>query len=361
MEKIKNIEFLRIIGCLAIILFHFFNIYFYKSFPDIEIYSKMNGMTSNACIAVDLFFILSGFFFFYKFSYTQSLWDFLKKKIIRLYPVLIFTLLLFFIVSFSGVLSFKFYNNILDLLFLNGTGIVKKSGNLGVIWYIGALMWSMIFYFYILKNYEKKNVNLIIALITFFCYEFMINVNNGEIGGNKSVFYNFINMGMLRALGGVGIAYFIAEWYKNNIDKIRSLSLTIKNKLLVTCLEFACLYFIINNLMLHNLKFGNDIIFIIVFVVTIMLFLIKQGYISKLLDKLCLNTVSKYTYSFYITHTLILKILRGSFWKTHSEWIYANPVENVVYTFIGILILGIFTYHFVEAPCAKYLSNKFGK
>ena len=58
---------------------------------------------------------------------------------------------------------------------------------------------------------------------------------------------------------------------------------------------------------------------------------------------------------------LIFAVLVGTFWKHNPQWVYAHPIENVIYTLILVFILGIFTYHFVEAPCAKYLSNKFGK
>lgn len=85
MHKIKNIEFLRIIGCLAIILFHLFNnSRLHSFFPDIQIYDRFFNMSCDGQKAVDLFFILSGFFFFLKFNVSQSLWDFIKHKLIRL-------------------------------------------------------------------------------------------------------------------------------------------------------------------------------------------------------------------------------------------------------------------------------------
>ena len=91
MQKIKNIEFLRIIGCIAIILLHLFeNARLHGLFGDIEIYDKLYCMTSNGQKAVDLFFIISGFFFALKFNPAKSIWEFLKHKFIRLYPVLIF-------------------------------------------------------------------------------------------------------------------------------------------------------------------------------------------------------------------------------------------------------------------------------
>lgn len=101
--KIKNIEFLRIIACFAIILLHLFN----KSrlhglFGDIDIYNKLWIMTSNGQKAVDLFFIISGFLFALKFNVAQSIWGILKHKFIRLYPVLVFGFIAYFLMSLTG-------------------------------------------------------------------------------------------------------------------------------------------------------------------------------------------------------------------------------------------------------------------
>ena len=91
MKKFRNLELLRIIGCIAIILLHLFNnARLHGLFGNIRLYDKLFKMTSNGQKAVDLFFILSGFFFALKYNSSQSICEFLKKKIIRLYPVFIF-------------------------------------------------------------------------------------------------------------------------------------------------------------------------------------------------------------------------------------------------------------------------------
>ncbi len=47
-KRFKNIEFLRIIGCLAIILIHLFNDKrLHKLFDDIDLYNKFFMMTCN--------------------------------------------------------------------------------------------------------------------------------------------------------------------------------------------------------------------------------------------------------------------------------------------------------------------------
>ncbi len=362
MERFKNIEILRIIGCLAIILLHMFS--WMKTqhvFSDIYFYDKLMTMTSNGQKAVDLFFMLSGFFFAYKLNIAESFVDFFKKKIIRIYPTLLFCMLLVFFISLTGAFKFKFYSNIMDFLCLNGTSLVLTYGNMSVFWYVSAMLWTFALYLYLFKNFEKKKVNLFIFLTIFFCYTFIIHAKHGQINNHAQTFYNIFNIGMMRALGGIGLGYFIAEWYKDNIDFIKNLILSFKTRLVLTGLEFMCLYFIINNLMLHKLQYKNDMIFIVVFVCIIVLFILKQGFISKYLNCNFWSSISKYTYSLYMTHSIVIKTFKGLLYEPHPEIAYLHPYWILMLQIFVILILGIFTYHFVEKPSTKYLTEKYIK
>ena len=101
-RKFKNIEFLRIIGCIAIILLHLFSAkHLHKIFNDIDLYNKFLIMTSNGQKAVDLFFILSGLFFGLKLDVTKPLIEFIKQKLIRVYPLLVYCIALFFLISLT--------------------------------------------------------------------------------------------------------------------------------------------------------------------------------------------------------------------------------------------------------------------
>ena len=77
-------------------------------------------MTKNGNMAVDLFFIISGFFFTLKLNTTKTLWQFLKKKLIRLYPVAIFIFFLGWLGhSLFGLYKLSIYDSILILFGLS--------------------------------------------------------------------------------------------------------------------------------------------------------------------------------------------------------------------------------------------------
>lgn len=367
MQRIKNIEFLRIVGCFAIVCLHLYRENLIMLFPDVSIYLKLGDIIRNGQKAVDLFFILSGIFFAYFLNIKYSLWNFLKKKFIRLYPVAIFIVLIAFLISRFGVIDFSLYSNLLILLNVCGTPMWENIDNLymGVFWYVSAMLWVLGIYYYLIRNFDKKKVNFVIFLIIFFSYSFMISAKGGKINNPAKTIYFIFNIGFLRALGGIGIGYFIGEWWKSEKEKIKIFTVTLYQKLVITLIEFICLYFMINNLLFHKIKFKNDMIFIFDFIAVIVLFILKKGYISQILNDSFLGDIStniaKYTYSVYMCHKLIFAILANSLWKYFSNEVYNHPILNIVYTLVFVFIFGVFTYHFVEEPCAKYLKQKLFK
>ena len=76
----------------------------------------------------------------------------------------------------------------------------------------------LIFYFYLLKNFSLKAVNLVIALCVYF--GFVININYLSGGFGAWVIFSFLNLGVLRALAGIGIGYFIGNFYISKKEKI---------------------------------------------------------------------------------------------------------------------------------------------
>lgn len=357
MEKIKNIEFLRIIGCMSIVMLHLFNDYgLHSIFPNIELYNKFQTMTSNGQKAVDLFFILSGFLFAYRFNATRTTFDFVKLKIIRFFPVLLFVILLCFIASLFKIGTFNIYEMIITLAGLNGTGLYNTWGTVFVFWYVSSLLFILTLFHYLLKNYQTKNVNLFIALGIFFSYTMILSYTHGHIYGKIENINNVFNLGILRAFAGVGIGYFIALWYKTRYNSpLQSNHYRLKTWLYTIC-EFCCLYFMINNLMFHNIKYNNDIIFIIIFALTLVLFITKQGYISRILDVSFWSKISKYSYSIFMTHWFVYYIFKNTLWKSCNIYIY--PELNIIISLCLVFALGIFTYHYVENPSNKYLNNK---
>ena len=107
-------------------------------------YRILQKLSDNAG---ECFFIISGYFLYKNIIENKdvSIAQFIWKKIIRLAPVLIFSVLL-------GVIFFKqnIYSAIFNSLFLQCIGLSLDYK--GINWYISPLFWTLIFYYAVFKN-----------------------------------------------------------------------------------------------------------------------------------------------------------------------------------------------------------------
>lgn len=169
-------------------------------------------------VCVDFFFIIAGFFLFYTINTTQSIFEFAKKRFLRLAP------LVWVFLSITAILSI-FINSItppgtgdiLRIFLLNDIGFAPLGRTCGywVHWFVPVIFWVSIFYFYITKIIDKKYLNLIIWLITIISLGLYLNHGNYNTGGNITQIFYFVNVGVLRGLFGMGIGYFILHIYKS--------------------------------------------------------------------------------------------------------------------------------------------------
>lgn len=332
--------------------------------PNFELFNTLEEITAHGYLSVELFFILSGFFFALKLDTTKSLFDFLKKKFIRLYPVLIVMLLIGWLGhALFGLYKFSIYHSILILFGLNGTALFTTKTGYGSIvatggntfWYVSAMLWTFALFYYLLKNYEKKTVNLIIALLIFTSYSLLSSIERWLVREHLTLFFN---QGICRAFGGIGIGYFIAEWYNSHKETIQNYTLSIFQKLFITLIEFMCIFFIFNNLFFHKIKYYNNNIFVLVFALTVFLFIYNKGFISEILNKDIFSKISKYTYSIYLSHHYLIFIMSSYFWKTHRHFLTTHPFINIGVFLTIAISFGVILYHFVEKPAIEHFKRK---
>ena len=131
-------------------------------------------------------------------------------------------------------MKFYIFYNILALFLLNGIDLVLEAANANTqFWYLSLMLWTMLLFMHLLKNFEKKYVNLLIVLLLFFSYSFVIYMLNDRMYGPIFTYYGFINIWKLMAFGGIGLGYLMEEWYKNYSEKIEHATLLAKNKIII--------------------------------------------------------------------------------------------------------------------------------
>jgi peptidoglycan/LPS O-acetylase OafA/YrhL len=316
------------------------------------IYPSYAICTQDGRLCVDFFFIISGFFLTLKFNETESVLDFVKKKIARLQPVLIFSLAVY-------PRGDAVYTKIFSAIFCDNIGFTMQNG--GNCWFVSVLFWAMLLYFYMIKYYRPQTVNLVVALTVIFSYSFAIHVTNGRLVNDIRNYAYIFNTGMLRGLGGIGIGYFIANGYKYYQNKVSNKNMSIAKRIVTTIAEMYLFGWLVFNLCFHKLHFNNNIIFIVVFAFLFWMFLVRKGYFSKLLDNNFSAFLGKYSYSIFLMHMPVIHLYRLLILNKHQDLMVNNHrVLNICIPIVFSVIAGMLTYHLVEIPGWKFLKKKLG-
>lgn len=329
--QLHNIEFLRILFTFCIFACHAMD-YF--------------RVVNEGRFAVEFFFILSGFFLYYTIDNQKNVQTFMLKKIIRFLPLMLFGQVVCDLIC----LKIHFQNYISLIFFLPSTGLTDINYfSVGATWYVCVLFWILLFYFYLVRTKTQSTANIIIGAISFIC---CVAYNKIPHSMMRELFPHY----MLRGLICIGIGYFLALGYKNNllpppISKKQGQKQSVK--LLFTGLEFLLMIYL---LLTMFIPWGFQITYthrIILFVILISLFLSKKGYISQFFDDASWAKISKYCLSFFLTH-LVFK-----------DYLYRriDALQNInigiafCIMFFASVVLAVFAYHFVEKPAYKYLKR----
>ena len=359
MKKLYNIELFRFIFSLLIAYGHMMLFYLFP--VNRETFSWCNmGQTWDATLTiVDCFFILTGFFMFNTVTYKNiTTMQFMKGKIIRLWPVYFFSFIVFFVLSKFKVCSFNLYDDILNLLFLQCSGHKLSLGDSGYSWYISSLFWVSLFYFYLLRNFQKKNARLVIGIMTFFSYILLIHKFDGGVGAHISPpLLELFVPGILRALGGMGLGYFIGEIF-DNLKNIKSEDLNIYKRISISATELIITLFLLYNYLIKKV-YNNSLLYILAFGVLLLLLALQIGKYSQVLNWKGFEYIGRYSYSIYIMHLPVFLTLKKYVWT--KDFVTDNPIISIIIGLVFCTITGIFTYHLVEKMGEKILKKLFDK
>ncbi|MGN0031202.1 MAG: acyltransferase family protein [Candidatus Gastranaerophilaceae bacterium] len=310
----------------------------------------------NVC--VDYFFIMAGFFLFHKINTAQTTFEFAQKRFFRLALLLWLFIIFSFIMSLVIGTPFSFDGQILRIFLLHNIGFGPATGGIGALitWFISALFWVSIFYFYISKILQKKYLNLVIWIITVCSLGMLFNYSGFETGGNTNNIYYFINTGIIRGLGGMGIGYFINELFKNNFLQNKSKTDTIiYSGIEIFCIGFLSYYM----LFITKLPGKTGFLYLFIFSILFYMFLIKKGIISRFLDNKISEISGKYSYAIYVMHPLVMAVFNKKIYLETNTFVTSHIPEIFTVEIIVAVILGMITHYLFEKPINNFIRRKF--
>ncbi|MCC9166549.1 acyltransferase family protein [Pontibacter harenae] len=315
----------------------------------------------ESSILVDFFFVLSGFVITYNyqaFASTSGFKVYLKKRFVRLYPLLFYTTTVFLLFKLAFNLYLPHLVNLneptsalllqyLDtILFLNSTPLLGATLAMnGPSWSISAemivyVLYGLVLLYSVTKPRTKTKLMLtLLGLSVLFC------LYKGEyfFGGD----YGFI-----RALLAFIIGYLVFLLSKYTFRLPSFLEIFIPINILAICYMLN----ISHGTTKEMIGLGVVPLF---FGLSILLLLKSDGYVSKLLETKPFQFLGDISYSVYLNHNLMI-ILIPRFFFTFLKLEINNLTQSLVLlTTVGALILySYLTWVVIEKKLGKYLKQK---
>jgi peptidoglycan/LPS O-acetylase OafA/YrhL len=346
--RILKLDGLRGIFSLMIVFLH----YDPRILPN---FLGENFIVRQSWIFVEFFFVLSGYVISFNYSKIETidlLKTFVKKRFIRLYPLLLFSTLLFFLFeSFSNVFLINhinspesvgslFYKTIDTLFLTNSTPIFGSGGGMNApSWSISSEMISYLVFGVIIFIFQPKYRSLIFVFIVLLSGFFQFTL------GDLDLDLRFLRGTLSFSLGVL-------------LYKINNLKFRVPNyfELIIPIIVIWSMYLI--NLESEFNKIHRIVTINFVFFVSIGILLKTNGFISKFLEERSIQYLGKISYSIYLNHLIIITIFsRSIFSLMKIDQTITSQLLVFIISIVLVLFYSNFTFKNIELKIGRFLKN----
>lgn len=322
-----NIELWRFIFTIIVCLLHFNGAYF-----------SGKSYFGGGYIAVEFFFILSGFLLIhsfenknYKAGIRVSAFKYTVNRIKSLYPHYIFSFIVMFIYimidkkeTIVGVLK-EIFKCFWEISMLQMSGIKCKIYNFPT-WYISVLIIIGYLIYYLLENHKKIFLELIAPTAILFIYGYY-SINTRHIDVGSKVDFG-IKSGLLRGFAGMSLGCLCYKVYKQNKLYIENKSISSDKLNIIKLLCFG-LVITLATLKRHT---ENDFIMVVALAIGVTISFLTNESRNKSIDNI-LIFLGRLSYPIFLNHAL----LRILFLK------YIPEKGNIMF-FIFIIVTILYSY-----------------
>ncbi len=241
-----KVEFLRFAFSMCVLLFHL-NLDIYNT----NLYiGEHLSFFKKGNLGVEFFFLLSGFLLAksaFKVDNSgknlgQTTISYLKNKLLALLPfhLIVFPITFIVILIKDQATLIEFFKDLIKIvpsfLCLDKFGFPAKVF-MGVEWYIGSMLVSMLIIYPLCKTYKETFTNIIAPVIAIFSLGYLLHEYKSL--GTVGTWVGFTFKGEIRALAEIslGTTCFAVS------RKLSQLNFTKTDKKLMTAIEFLCFAF----------------------------------------------------------------------------------------------------------------------
>ena len=342
-SRVEQLDGLRGIFSVLVIAHH------HNAFKDSIFYN--NFFVINSSLFVDFFFVLSGFVIAMNYNeriHTSSdFFQFLKKRFIRLYPLLFFTEVLFLISNLLGEhsslknVSTSSYSDYLwtvtdTITFMGSTPVFGSWIGLNYpAWSISAEMISYVIFGLVILAVPKYKY-LVFALTILLSALFIAGY------GDYMLAYDY---GFVRGLLCFCVGIFTFKFLNGKQFNL-------------SWAEIPFLIFLVGTMYFtHHWELNLcRLVFPVIFSIGIIIFANSGGFVTRILSSRPFQYLGKISYSIYLNHAIILILINIILFRymklpTSETMIFLSLLISVSIT----ILYSNFTYELIEKRFGNYL------
>lgn len=194
------------------------------------------GVMWHGYLAVDFFFILSGFFLYFSATKPQAkrTLDYTLDKVIRYYPETLIVLFPLLIVSWPRALE-EPQRLLNDLFFVTSSSVFGGGWN-APLWFLHIMLLAGAILYPLVKNWRRVTITVLLPCLFLFGMTFLLNRDGGrlETGGIAGPF----DCSLLRGLSEMSFGILVAAFWQ-----MKSCAITenIAGRTCVNILSWICL------------------------------------------------------------------------------------------------------------------------
>jgi peptidoglycan/LPS O-acetylase OafA/YrhL len=334
------LDFYRFIAALGVFIFHLKNV-------DGSISPAWNGSFG---LFVDMFFILSGFVISYSYpaaSTGSHLYiRFMLRRIARIYPLHLLTLLAFVALGFLGIQgsapSSSASDFIYNLLLIQAWGVTDHLSFNSPAWSISAELFCYLLF--PLLMYLARSVSpLILALIVAASYGILAHGHLPIWQEHSQMYGANFDYGMLRALPSFLNGILLAILFRLSGSYRR------KGVILIGISVFGLAVLILN-------VFAKPDLAIILFSLAIVFTAVGESALERVPGARWLARLGNTSYAVYMLHELLILLLFAPLWRHFS--LNANDFPLFVLACCVLLTIAAdVTYSYVEKPARDWINR----
>ncbi len=348
--KLKNIELLRFLMAWAVVGFHVNHADWLSAYG----VGFLRNYSGIGWLAVPYFFVVSFFFLVLRTRPDCSVWKFVRNKWLRMAPLITVCTLIGYVLHLCGFWKWNMSADIAQCLLIFDRFPAIRGQFVGPAWFCSVFFLCSILYLSWIKTLPARYVALVVTSIAFIGME-ALNFFPQIL--NNALCVGIVDYG--RAFTGLGISYVLATVFVTTPP--RNLLNTYNQsfmKILWTVTEIIFLSLFVCSLYGAHWYKLSEFLSVISFACLFYLFIRKEGYLSRLLERDWCVWLGRYAFGVFIVHMVVLRILKYILLPGHKEWALAHPWCLLGGMACAIMLLAILGYHCIEVPVMRYIKSK---